>query len=150
VKWTSEDMSVFREVKDYIDTVILPLFPISFEDNMESAVNTSEIISHLTIPIEKKFKGRLLLLPAFTYLKSEEEELPIETLLKWEDAILNNGFKHIVYLAADRDWSIYEGNLEGSLYMISIDLINEWHGKYRNTILKDQVQHIQSLLTARW
>ena len=59
VKWTSDDMNMFMEIKDYIDTVILPLYPITFEDHMESTVDMTELISLVTIPIEKQFKGRL-------------------------------------------------------------------------------------------
>lgn len=150
MKWTSEDMNMLLEVKEYIDTVILPLYPISFEVNMESIVEMSEFISLLTIPIEKQYKGRLLLLPGFTYLKSEEEDPPIQTLLKWEDALINSGFKHIVYLTADRDWSKYELNLNGSLITISIDLIDGSTVKYRNTILEDEGKQIQLLLKSRW
>lgn len=150
MKWTSENLSMFKEVKEYIDTVILPLYPISFEDNLESTAEMLEIISLYTIPIEKQFKGRLLVLPEFTYLKSKEGELPIQTLLKWEEAILNNEFKHIVYLTADGDWNMYEPDLNGSLFTISIDSIDEWKGKYRNTILEEEVKRIQTLLTTRW
>ena len=40
------------------------------------------------MPIEKQYKGRLLLLPDFTYIKPIDGNLPIKALLKWEEELL--------------------------------------------------------------
>ncbi|WP_338470081.1 DUF2487 family protein [Niallia sp. XMNu-256] len=150
MKWTYEDMDMFIKAKEYIDTVVLPLCPISFEDNLEETVGMSEFISLLTVPLEKQFKGRLLLLPRFTYLKGIERDLPFDYLLKWESELLQAGFKHIFYLTGDNEWVSYENKLNGTLITIFETTIHSSDRKYQNIILEDKLKELKFQLAKRW
>ncbi|WP_428908923.1 DUF2487 family protein [Niallia sp. Krafla_26] len=150
MKWTGEDMDMFTRAKEYIDTVILPLCPVSFQENLDRTVEMTDYISFLVHPLEKQFKGRLLLLPSFTYLKPKEGDLPIELLLNWEEELRASGFNYIFYLTSDQEWQTKESALNGSIVCMPSVPIRKHDLNDRNTILEDQVKQIRSLFTEKW
>ena len=61
--------------KEYVDTAVIPLIPVSFGDENEtSAASMSEFITLLSTLLERQFTGRILLLPPFTYLTEDDYE----------------------------------------------------------------------------
>jgi len=150
LKWTIEDIEMYAKAKDYIDTIILPLYPISFESDMVSTVEMTEFISLMAVQIERQFKGRILMLPAFPYILSSEGDVPIHELFNWEAEIYKSGFKHLFYLTSDSSWRTFEDSLSGSLIFLPEAPNSLLDPKYRNTILEDQVKQVYSLFTQKW
>lgn len=150
MKWICEDIESYVNQKEYIDTIILPLYPISFTSSLARTVEMTEYISIITIILEKQFKGRLLLLPGYSYLKNPEGEMPIEDLLKWEKEIMNSGTKHLFYLTCDSEWKKVENSLEGSLIWVPTLPIYKMDSKQRNQLLEDQIKQLSSLFTEKW
>lgn len=150
LKWICEDIESYVNQKEYIDTIILPLYPISFTSSIERTVEMTEYISFITNLLEKQFKGRLLLLPGYSYLKTSEGEMPVEDLLKWEAEIMNSGSKHLFYLTCDSEWKNVENSLQGSLIWVPTLPIHKMDAKQRNTLLEDQIKQLSSVFTERW
>jgi Protein of unknown function (DUF2487) len=150
LKWICEDIESYVDQKEYIDTIILPLYPISFTSSIEKTVEMTEYISLITILLEKQFKGRLLLLPGYSYLTNLEGEMPVEDLLKWEEEIMNNGSKHLFYLTCDGEWKKVENSLQGSLIWVSTSPIHKMDTKQRNTLLENQIKQLSSAFTEKW
>jgi hypothetical protein len=150
LKWICEDIESYVDQKEYIDTIILPLYPISFTSSIEKAVEMTEYISLITILLEKQFKGRLLLLPGYSYLTNLEGEMPVEDLLKWEEEIMNSGSKHLFYLTCDGEWKKVENSLQGSLIWVSTSPIHKMDTKQRNTLLENQIKQLSSVFTEKW
>lgn len=84
MKWVSKDMDMYLGAKEYVDTVVLPLLPISFGDDLKQTASMTEFISLLTIPLERQFKGRLMMLPGYTYLKSDSDDSRLQVIKHWE------------------------------------------------------------------
>jgi hypothetical protein len=150
LKWICADIESYVNEKEYIDTMILPLYPISFTRNVERTVEMTEYISLITILLEKQFKGRVLLVPGYSYLKKLEGEMPVEDLLKWEEEIMTSGSKHLFYFTCDSDWKNVENSLQGSLIWVPTFPILKMDAKQRNVIIEDQVKQLSSLLTQKW
>jgi hypothetical protein len=150
LRWIGEDIESYVNQKEYIDTIILPLYPISFTSNIETTVEMTEYISFITVLLEKQFKGRLLLLPGYSYLKNLEGEMPVEDLLKWEEEIMNSGSKHLFYLTCDSEWKKVENSLQGSLIWVPTTSIHKMDAKQRNTHLEDQIKQLSSVFTEKW
>jgi hypothetical protein len=150
MKWNSEDIDIYMNSKEYVDTIVLPLYPVSLDDQMKKTAEMTEFITLLSAQLERQFKGRLIMLPGFTYLKSRNGDELYNDLLKWEQEFIENGFKHIYYVTSDSDWKIFETTFKGSLIWLPTIPLQQMDEQYRNTILEDQVKQLFSLFVQRW
>jgi Protein of unknown function (DUF2487) len=150
MKWNSEDIEMYLKAKEYVDTIVLPLFPVSLDDQMKQTAEMTEFISLICVQLERQFRGRLIMLPGYTYLKSIRVDELTSNLLKWEQEFLNKGFKHIVYLTSDSDWKKFESQLNGSLIWLPTIAFQKMDEQYRNIILEDQVKQLYSLFIQKW
>lgn len=106
MKWLAEDIEVFQREKEYIDTVLLPLVPIQWGEDMGSVVREGRFSLLLSEQLERELKGRVILSPAFTYLKANSFEDTMRQLETWLSEIQRAGVKTIVTLTSDVDWKI--------------------------------------------
>jgi hypothetical protein len=150
MKWIPQDIDMFVTAKEYVDTVVIPLYPISFGDDVKQLANMSEFINLLTIQLERQFKGRLLLLPGFTYFKKQESEKSSNDLLEWEEMLKQENFKHIFYVTSDSDWKMKEQKLSGSLIWLPALPLEHMDEKQKKSIIDDQVKQLLNLFVQRW
>jgi hypothetical protein len=150
MKWIQEDMDMFVKAKEYVDTVVIPLYPISFGDDVKQSANMTEFINLLTNQLERQFKGRLILLPGFTYFKNHEADKLVDDLLQWENTLKLEGFKHIFYVTSDSDWKMKEQKLTSSLIWLPALPLEHLEEKYRKTMIEDQVKQLLNLFVQRW
>lgn len=150
MKWNSQDIQLFIKEREYIDTAVVPLYPVSFREDMKQSVSMTEFLQLLSGQLEKQFKGRLLMLPGISYLKTLSEDKLTSDLKEWEDELISQGFKHIFYITSDSDWKTVEDKLTGGLiWMPSIPLEN-MDDQYKNSILDDQVKQLLNLFVRKW
>jgi len=83
MKWVTKDMDVYIQAKEYVDTAVIPLIPVSLEGNLKNTVSMGEFITILSNEVERQFKGRIILFPAFTYSNGEELEMAKVRLNQW-------------------------------------------------------------------
>lgn len=150
MKWVPQDIAMYLKSKEYVDTAVVSLYPISIGDEMEQSASKFEFLSLLTQQLERQFTGRMLLLPPFTYLKKENLEESIANLSEWELSLKENEFKHIFYLTSDSDWKSHESSLGGSvIWMPSIPLENMDESQ-KVSIIGSQVKQLLTLFTQKW
>jgi hypothetical protein len=150
MKWIQEDMEMFVKAREYLDTVVIPLYPISFGDDVKQTANMTEFINLLTTQLERQFKGRLILLPGFTYFKRQDSNKVVTDLQQWENTLKSEEFKHIFYVTSDSDWKLKESELTGSLIWLPalpLELLDE---KNKNAMIEDQVKQLLNLFVKRW
>lgn len=150
MKWVTKDIDMFLGAKEYVDTVVLPLLPVSFGDDIKQTASMTEFISLLTVQLERQFKGRLLMLPGFSYIKSFSEDKLIEDVKDWEKEFLGQEFKHVFYVTSDGDWKEREEQLSGSLIWLPFLPIDKMDEQSRHSILEDQVKQLLSLFIKKW
>ena len=68
-----KDVEQFEQAREYVDTGIIPLLSISAAKGMKMVVEQGEFIEALSMELEREYKGRVLLLPAFTYLVESQK-----------------------------------------------------------------------------
>lgn len=150
MKWVPQDIEMYIKSKEYVDTAVISLYPISFGDEMKQSASMFEFLSLLTNQLERQFTGRLVLLPPFTYLKEGTLEQSIVKLSEWESSLKESGFKHIFYLTSDSDWKSHESSLGGSvIWMPSIPLEN-MEDSQKISIVSSQVKQLLNLFTQKW
>ncbi|HYK74455.1 MAG TPA: YpiF family protein, partial [Pseudoneobacillus sp.] len=133
MKWVPEDMEMFLKAKEYIDTVVIPLYPISFGDDVKQSANMTEFINLLATQLERQFKGRLILLPGFPYLKNKDNNKSLNDVLEWENRLKDEEFKHIFYVTSDSDWKMVEQQLSGSLIWLPALPLEHMDDKQKNS-----------------
>ncbi|EWG10854.1 YpiF family protein [Cytobacillus firmus] len=150
MKWISQDIDMFLKEKQYVDTAVLPLLPVSFGDDIKQSVAMTEFISLLSVQLERQFRGRLIMLPGYAYLKSAGEDSLLSGLGNWEAELKAQGFKHIFLLTSDSMWKSLEDRLEGGLIWLPSLPLEHMDENYRNSILDDQVKQLLNLFVQKW
>ncbi|MCA1039816.1 YpiF family protein [Bacillus infantis] len=151
MKWIPQDIEMYLKSKEYVDTAVIPLLPVTFTEDMKQAASMAEFVTLLSYQMERQFKGRLMMLPGFSYLKSDSGLYEhLGELKKWESAVLESGFKHVFYLTSDSGWKMAEGELGGSLLWLPSLPLEHMDDTYRNSVLEDQVKQLMNLLVQKW
>jgi hypothetical protein len=150
VKWSPQDVDVYLQSKEYIDTAVLPLLPVTFDGEMKQAAEMTEFISLLTGLLERQFKGRLMLLPGFSYLKTKETEKVIEDLKFWEDQLLTTGFNHVFYITSDSSWNSRQDQLTGSVIWMPSIPMEAMQESAKVAVIESQVKQMINLFTQKW
>lgn len=115
--WNKEDLQQYLEAKEYIDTVLIPLVPLTFlkdEDILRSAAQ-GESIRIFTRELEKEFKGRIILSPEYTYLSTADKQKEVERIYEWIANIKTQPFEHVFFLTFDSQWKKHEKTMEGTV-----------------------------------
>lgn len=145
VNWNAKDMDTYIQQKEYIDTLLVPLLKLETNpENMKSSSSSTEFLLHLSTFMENQFKGRIMLLPPFSYTQSMDLEIFAETLQ--QDINLMN-FKHVFYLTTDSNWTL--SKLEDVIWLPSIPL-ESMDKQLRQKIIEDQLRQILPILTKKW
>lgn len=150
MKWNPQDIQTFLQSKEYVDTAVVPLLPVTFDNEMGQAAGMSEFITLVTGQLERQFRGRLLLLPGFSYLKGSEEEKNLENLLDWEVQLLQSGFDHVFYLTCDLFWKSVESRLNGPLIWLPAIPLETMQESQKLSIIESQVKQMLTLFTEKW
>ncbi|AIE60535.1 YpiF family protein [Bacillus methanolicus] len=150
MKWVPQDIDMYLQAKEYVDTAVLPLLPVSFDEDMKQTASMTEFITILSIQLERQLKGRLLLLPGFSYLKSVEEDKLVEHLKVWETKILQKGFKHVFYVTSDSQWKTRENDLNGPLIWLPSLPLENMDEQYKTSILEEQVKQLLNIFIQKW
>ncbi len=150
MKWNSEDLDMFLKAREYVDTIVLPLFPISFDEKMKQTAAMTEFIGLLSYQLERKFKGRMILLPGLIYTKTAEEDELAANLVKWETEFSEKGFKYVYYLTSDIDCKRIENTVNGTLVWLPTLPLQQMDERTRNTVLEDQVEQLVEIFVQSW
>jgi len=148
MKWVAADIEMYQKAAEYVDTAIVPLMPVSFDDEMKQNASMAEFIGILTVQLEKQFKGRIFLLPGFVYIKGNTGTL--ETLQEWEKTLLDKQFKHVFYVTSDSSWRQYEKALSGTLLWLPSLPLEHMQEQQKVSIVDDQVKQLLTLFTEKW
>jgi len=144
--FNANDVTSFMAQKEFIDTAIVPLVSIDLtsEKIKQSGVEADFLLS-LTSFVEQQFKGRLLLLPPFSYstiLKNEEMPQQLESQLH------NAGFKHVFFITCDHFWTNI-GDVVNVIWLPAIPLESMDKG-VKNSILEDQLRQVIPTFSTKW
>lgn len=146
-----KDIEIYQNEKEYVDTAVIPLIPISFGPDMAQSASFSENAVFLSTLLEKQLTGRILLLPAFSYVKTEKTEKLIKELHSWSLAVKSHkNIKYIFFLTSDPEWNDYEEKLGESLIFTPV-LIDKQNENFKGKVENDhRVNQIMELFSQKW
>jgi len=150
MKWIPQEVETYLNAKEFVDTAVIPIYSLSFGEEMKQSAAAFEFISLLTGYLERQFTGRILLFPPFTYLKNNNMDLVISELLKWEETALKSEFKHILYITSELDWRMYENRIGGSLIWLPALPLGNMSESQKIELVDSQVKQLLSIFTQKW
>ncbi|MCM3713579.1 YpiF family protein [Halalkalibacter oceani] len=150
MKWQTKEMDTYLQAKEYVDTALIPLVPISWKDDVKSTVAMGEFISMITHEVERQFHGRVVHFPSFTYLKAEEMTARLERLESWITELKAGGVTHFIFLTSDGEWKTSESEIEGLLTWLPTIPLEHLEESYKREIIADQLKQLIPILTKKW
>lgn len=150
MKWQAKEMDTYLQSKEYVDTAIIPLIPVSWQSDVKSTVAMGEFISIITLEVEKQFQGRVIHFPPFTYVKSEDLATRVARLQKWIVELMSGGIVHIIFLTSDGEWKISEQELEGMLIWLPTIPLEHMETSYKRDVIADQLKQLIPIMTNKW
>lgn len=148
MKWTAKDLDMYMQSKEYVDTVLIPLVPLSFKGQMKQTGSMNEFLTILSLEIEKQMKGRILLLPTFHYLSDEMDK--VERLKRWANEVKENNFEHVFFLTSDFEWKKGERELENNLVWIPAIPLEGLEIEQAREMINQQVLQILDIFSYNW
>ncbi|WP_163537649.1 DUF2487 family protein [Gracilibacillus sp. YIM 98692] len=152
MKWEKEAVKVYEEAKEYVDTLCVPLSPISLK-NAEIAsrlANQNKSIHILANELERQYMGRIFLSPGYIYSQSSNFEEEVSKLNQWVKAIYQKEFPHIFYLTYDVKWKKVESYLDGTLIWIPASKIEDYQSRQAKEEIQNQMHQISELIRTFW
>lgn len=150
MKWTPKDIDTYVQAKEYVDTALVLLVPVSMGADMKTSASMSDFLAILGSEIEKQFKGRLMLMPALNYLSDAAEEKKMDMLTEWGNTFRENGFEHVFFLTSDIEWRKREQELEGALIWLPSLPLEHLQDEQMRTMMKEQVRQLQNIFINKW
>ncbi|WHY95769.1 YpiF family protein [Peribacillus simplex] len=148
MKWTAKDLDMYMQSKEYVDTVLIPLVPLSFKGQMKQWGSMNEFLTILSLEIEKQMKGRILLLPTFHYISDEMDK--VERLKRWANEVKENDFEHVFFLTSDFEWKKEERELENNLVWIPAIPLDGLEIEQAREMINQQVLQILDIFSYNW
>lgn len=144
--FTVRDVQQFQSQKDFIDTAIVPLLSLNFGENKITQSSSSvEFLMSLTAFIEQQFKGRLMVLPPFSYTEHNKGGLNLFSL---KEELQTAGFKHVLFMTCDHSWTSLKEELD-ILWLPSIPL-ESMDKTVKKSVLEEQLKLVIPVLTSKW
>lgn len=150
MKWQAQEVDRYLQAKEYVDTAIIPLLPISWDKEIKSTVQMGEFILLITDELERQFKGRVFQFPAYTYLKTEDTEAKLKKLNDIDDHLKSNGFSHALYLTSDIEWKQVEAEMKDTLLWIPSIPLEHLDQKFKVETVTNQIKQIFPMITNKW
>lgn len=146
MNWNAKDLDTYFQQKEYIDTLLVPLLRIdTTPEQLKSSASSTEFLMHLSKFIETQFKGRMMMMPPFTYTQSTSLQNMSETLTSDFEQL---SFTHVFYLTTDRNWT--EIDTYGEVIWVPSIPLESMDQQLRQTIIEDQLRQVLPTLTKKW
>lgn len=146
MNWTAKDLDTYLQQTEYIDTLLVPLVKVETDlDKMKNGASSTDFLMNLTMFIETQFKGRMVLVPPFSYTPSVDLAQMGRT---WSEDLSRMPFKHIFFLTTDPAWTSTE--LAGEVIWLPAIPLESMDAKLRQSILEDQLRQLVPKFSAAW
>ena len=134
------DLRVLKDEIEFIDTAIVPLVNIDFNNEVQNNANNLELMQFITIQLEKQLKGRLMITPVLTLIGDNYENIE-----EYKTQLLDYGFKNIVLLS----FTALELDDVSTIKVNSIP-ISDMDNDMKLSIINDEVKSVIKEIILVW
>ncbi|MDX8046129.1 DUF2487 family protein [Gracilibacillus sp. S3-1-1] len=152
MKWKKDDVKLFFQEKEYIDTLCIPLVPIDLSSEHEATklADQATTLQIMTDELERNFTGRIMISPAYTYVRTGDYEKESIHLNQWTSLFSNQHFKHVFLLTYDVNWKKNEQLLDQQLLWLTHTTIDDYQSSETKKWVNNQVAQISELIRSYW
>ncbi|MGN1385584.1 MAG: YpiF family protein [Bacillus sp. (in: firmicutes)] len=149
MKWIPQDMEMFLQAREYVDTAVMPLIGITFEEQAKQTASVHDFISIVSRQVEQQYKGRVLLLPPLSYYSDWPKQEKLDLLLKWKSD-LDEQFAHVLFLTSDVEWKTLETELGQTILWTNHIPLEHLEEKYKQPMIEEQVKSLLTTISQKW
>lgn len=152
MKWTKNDMEKYKNAKEFVDTLLIPLSPfeIGEDTSLEKDAFQQEVLHLFVHEIEQQLAGRLLLIPSYMYLKSAVKDNEVNRIQQFVIDAKKHPFEHVFFVTFDASWRKYEADLNGHVLWVPSVQTGDLKSKEVQSLIKDQVTQLSELIRSYW
>ncbi|PJZ01050.1 hypothetical protein CPT06_08255 [Bacillus vallismortis] len=145
MRWRITDAKDYLQAKDYIDTAVIPLINIRVGVHFKMAAEKGEFTQLLSEELERQLKGRVYLLPPYTYV--DRNEKTVQGLQELREELLSE-FPHVVLLTSDENWK--SENALGNIIVTPSVPLEHLKDSLKRKILDERTTEILNVLLQMW
>ncbi|WP_028783025.1 DUF2487 family protein [Thalassobacillus devorans] len=151
MRWNQEDISLYAESKEYIDTMIIPLIPFDVQKDelMKKQAFQKELLKLFASEVEKEYKGRILLAPEYHYISGRHKE-EVDRVNHWIGQFTNLPFDHIFLFTLDMNWRKLSNDLQGEIVWLPGLQSGNLQSSEVQSFIKEQVSQIAEMIRSYW
>lgn len=154
MKWAKSDLSQYKEAKEYVDTLLVPLIPfqLSNDKTYEKEAFQKEFLLLFVHKIEKELAGRIMLTPDYNYVLSKEmkRENEVARLNGWIQNCKTQPFQHTFLVTFDSGWKKNESEMQGTLLWFPGMDEGDLQSAEIQSVVKNQANQVVELIRSYW
>ncbi|MEG7381081.1 YpiF family protein [Bacillus subtilis] len=145
MRWRITDAKDYLQAKDYIDTAVIPLINIKVGGHFKMAAEKGEFTQLLSEELERQLKGRVYLLPPYTYV--DRNEKTIHGLQDLREELISE-FPHVVLLTSEENWK--NEHALGEIIVTPSVPLEHLNDSLKRKILDERTAEILNVLLQLW
>ncbi|PJH93971.1 YpiF family protein [Bacillus sp. SN1] len=145
MRWRITDAKDYLQAKDYIDTAVIPLINIKVGVHFKITAEKGEFTQLLSDELERQLKGRVYLLPPYTYV--DRNEKTVQGLKDLREELISE-FPHVVLLTSDENWNSKDAL--GKIIVTPSVPLEHLNDSLKRKILDERTAEILNVLLQLW
>ncbi|MGK9266343.1 YpiF family protein [Bacillus inaquosorum] len=145
MRWRITDAKDYLQAKDYIDTAVIPLINIKVGAHFKITAEKGEFTQLLSDELERQLKGRVYLLPPYTYV--DRNEKTVQGLKDLREELISE-FPHVVLLTSDENWNSEDAL--GKIIVTPSVPLEHLSDSLKRKILDERTAEILNVLLQLW
>ncbi|CAN2248888.1 YpiF family protein [Bacillus inaquosorum] len=145
MRWRITDAKDYLQAKDYIDTAVIPLINIKVGTHFKITAEKGEFTQLLSDELERQLKGRVYLLPPYTYV--DRNEKTVQGLKDLREELISE-FPHVVLLTSDENWNSEDAL--GKIIVTPSVPLEHLNDSLKRKILDERTAEILNVLLQLW
>ncbi|AWM17410.1 YpiF family protein [Bacillus inaquosorum] len=145
MRWRITDAKDYLQAKDYIDTAVIPLINIKVGARFKITAEKGEFTQLLSDELERQLKGRVYLLPPYTYV--DRNEKTVQGLKDLREELISE-FPHVVLLTSDENWNSEDAL--GKIIVTPSVPLEHLNDSLKRKILDERTAEILNVLLQLW
>jgi hypothetical protein len=147
MKWNFASIKQYLEVKEYVDTALIPLIELDLDDMLSASLAT-EYVSAIAVTVEDQLRGRLLLFPMLTYVKGTEQSAVFNLMNAFSEKLRAEGLKNVLFLTQNDEWG--NRQVAGRDDILVVEKMTQDMTEVNSDQLKPTAQKVVSNLIEKW
>ncbi|MDQ0205933.1 DUF2487 family protein [Alkalicoccobacillus murimartini] len=150
MKWNTRDITKYQKEKKYVDTVLIPLLPMTLQSGLSRAVTASEYTQAISDELERVYQGRLIISLPFTYQSSKPIEQNKILLNEWVEEWRKDGIKHVILLTSDSVWREWDSESTAVMIWLPAVQLHTMNQSDRKQMCSEIVQDLSPIFAKEW